>query len=161
MKVSAPRAPQPIQTEGSKSGMRGVLTGLAIVIVDDDPDSRDLLSTVLNQRDAQVYVADCAAAAFDLVKAHRPDVLISDIAMPEEDGYTLIGRVRALPADGGGETPAIAVTAYASRADQKRAVEAGFNAHFAKPIDIDRLVDELLDMRSARDLRRASANTAK
>lgn len=169
MNVSAPRAPQAPRraaaasgaAEGSTSGMRGVLKGLAIVIVDDDPDARDLLSTVLTQRDAQVYVADCAAGAFDLLVAHRPDVLISDIAMPEEDGYMLIGRVRALPPDGGGATPAIALTAYAGSADRKRAVEAGFDAHFAKPLDIDGLIDRLLDMRSARDLRNSSAKTAK
>lgn len=134
------------------SGTRGVLTGLRVVVVDDDDDARDLLCTVLTQRDAEIFAADCAAAAYELVVEKRPDVLISDIAMPEQDGYMLIGRVRMLGEAQGGRTPAIAITAYAGRADQKRAIDAGFDAHFSKPIDIDKLVDQLLGLRSARDL---------
>lgn len=139
----------------STSGVRGVLEGLRIVIVDDDDDARDLLATVLTQRSAHVFAADCAAEAFELLQRERPDALVSDIAMPEEDGYMLIGRVRALAPDDGGRTPALAVTAYAGRADRKRALDAGFDGHFAKPIDIDVLVDTLIDIRSARDLRLA------
>jgi CheY-like chemotaxis protein len=117
-------------------------------VVDDDGDARDLLATVLLQRSAEVFVAECAAEAFDLVQRELPHALISDIAMPEEDGYMLIGRVRALPADRGGKTTAIAVTAYAGRADRKRALDAGFDAHFAKPVDIDTLVEELAPLRA-------------
>lgn len=131
--------------------MRGLLEGLRVVIVDDDGDARDLLATVLSQRSAEVFEAGCAADAFDLVRREQPDVLISDIAMPEEDGYMLIGRVRSLPVDAGGRTPAIAVTAYAGRADHQRAIAAGFDAHFSKPVDIEALVDTLIDIRSARD----------
>ena len=139
--------------DATTSGVRGVLEGLRIVVVDDDPDARDLLVTVLMQRSAQVFAADGAAAAFELVGRERPDVLISDIAMPEEDGYMLIRRVRALGADEGGRTAAIAVTAYAGRADRRRALDAGFDGHFAKPVDVDALVDVLLDVRASRDLR--------
>jgi CheY-like chemotaxis protein len=131
------------------SGVHGALAGLRIVLVDDDPDARDLLSTVLAQRSAEVFVASSAPEAFALVKEHLPDVLISDIAMPEEDGYTLIRRVRGLAADEGGRTPAVAVTAYAGRADRHRALEAGFDDHYAKPIDIDKLIDRLVDIRNA------------
>jgi CheY-like chemotaxis protein len=151
--VKVPAPPTSAARDASTSGVRGVLEGLRIVIVDDDGDARELLATVLTQRSAQVFAADCAAEAFALITRERPDLLISDIAMPEEDGYTLVGRVRALSTDEGGRTPAIAVTAYAGRADRKRALEAGFDAHFAKPIDIDKLVDTLLDIRGARDLR--------
>jgi CheY-like chemotaxis protein len=139
--------------EATTSGVRGVLQGLRIVIVDDDADARDLLATLLKQRNAEVFAGQSAAEAFDLLQRERPDVLISDIAMPEEDGYMLIRRVRVLGADEGGRTPALAVTAYASRADRTRALEAGFDGHFAKPIDIDSLVQTLLDIRSARELR--------
>jgi CheY-like chemotaxis protein len=149
--VNAPAPPNRAR-DASTSGVRGVLEGLRIVIVDDDADARDLLVTILTQRSARVFAADCAAEAFELLARERPDLLISDIAMPEEDGYTLIGRVRALCAGEGGRTPAIAVTAYAGRADRKRALDAGFDAHFAKPIDIDALVGTLLDIRSTRDL---------
>jgi len=124
-----------------------VLEGLRVVVVDDDGDARDLLATVLLQRSAQVFVAESAAEALELVKRELPDALISDIAMPEEDGYMLIGRVRALPEGGGGKTPSIAVTAYAGRADRKRALDAGFDAHFSKPIDIDTLIEELAPLR--------------
>lgn len=118
-----------------------------MVVVDDDGDARDLLATVLLQRSAEVFVAECAAEAFELVKRELPHALISDIAMPEEDGYMLIARVRALPEHGGGKTTSIAVTAYAGRADRKRALDAGFDAHFAKPVDIDSLVEELTVLR--------------
>ena len=131
-----------------------MLQGIRIVVVDDDDDARDLLVTVLTQRSAHVYEAECAADAFELLAREQPDVLISDIAMPEEDGYSLIKRVRQLAADAGGKTPAVAVTAYAGSADRARAIAAGFDVHFSKPIDIDGLVDKLLDFRSVRDLNR-------
>jgi CheY-like chemotaxis protein len=142
--------PKPDARDATSSGMRGLLEGLRVVVVDDDSDARELLSTVLTQRSALVFEAERAADALELVKRERPDFLISDIGMPEEDGYMLIAQVRAIPEQKGGNTPAIAVTAYASRADQKRALDAGFDAHFAKPVDIDALVDTLIDMRSAR-----------
>jgi CheY-like chemotaxis protein len=138
--------------------MRGVLEGLRIVIVDDDADARDLLATVLTHRNAELFVAECAADALELVMRHRPDVLISDIAMPDEDGYSLIKRIRTLAPEAGGKTPGIAVTAYAGRADRARALTAGFDMHFSKPVDIDLLVDALVDLRSARDL--AAMNVA-
>ncbi len=150
--VNAPSPPNAAR-DATTSGVRGVLEGLRVVIVDDDPDARDLLATVLTQRSAQVFAADNAAEAFELLGREQPDVLISDIAMPEEDGYMLIRRVRALAEGEGGRTPAFAVTAYAGPADRRRALEAGFDGHFAKPIDVDLLVDVLLDVRSARDLR--------
>ncbi|HSO36287.1 MAG TPA: response regulator, partial [Labilithrix sp.] len=102
---------------------------------------------ILAQRAAEVFAASSASEAFALLKRERPHLLISDIAMPEEDGYTLIRRVRALPAEEGGRTPSIAVTAYAGRADRVRALEAGFDAHYAKPIDIDALIDRLFEIR--------------
>jgi CheY-like chemotaxis protein len=138
------------------SGVRGVLEGLRIVVVDDDGDARDLLATVLLQRNAEVFVAESAAEALELVERELPDALISDIAMPEEDGYTLIGRVRALPRERGGETISIAVTAYAGRADRQRAIDAGFDAHLSKPVDIDSLVRQLAPLRPERNRSRAA-----
>lgn len=133
--------------DANTSGVRGVLEGLRVVVVDDDGDARDLLATVLLQRKAEVFVAESAAEALVLVQRELPDALISDIAMPEEDGYMLIGRVRALPEEHGGKTTSIAVTAYAGRADRKRALDAGFDAHFSKPVDIDTLIEELAPLR--------------
>ena len=123
------------------------LEGLRVVLVDDDPDARDLLTTVLAQRSADVTAAESAAEAFALVRERLPDVLISDIAMPEEDGHMLIRKLRTLPAAEGGRTLAIAVTAYAGRADKTRALAAGFDAHYGKPIDIDLLLTRLSEIR--------------
>jgi CheY-like chemotaxis protein len=144
--VNASEPPNRGVDTAPSSASSGALDGLRIVIVDDDDDARDLLATVLTQRGAEVFVGESAAEALQLVERELPDVLVSDIAMPEEDGYMLIGRVRALPVDRGGNTPSIAVTAYAGRADRKRAIDAGFNDHVAKPIDIDTLVDALIDV---------------
>ncbi len=105
---------------------------------------------MLTQRQAQVFVAECAAEALELVRREHPDVLVSDIAMPEEDGYMLVSRLRALPEEEGGRTPAVAVTAYAARSDRQRALEAGFDRHVSKPVDVDQLVDLLLDARLSR-----------
>ena len=147
--VDEPASPHGPRRDAASSGLRGVLDGLRVVIVDDDDDARDLLQTVLVQRSACVFDAASASKAFELLKRERPDVLISDIAMPEEDGYMLIGRVRALPEEQGGRTAAIAVTAYAGRADRNRALAAGFDAHYAKPIDLEALIARLLEIRSA------------
>ncbi len=123
-----------------------MLEGLRIVVVDDDGDARELLAAFLDQRSAEVFTASCAADGFTLVERELPDALISDIAMPEEDGYMLIRRIRALPAERGGRTPAIALTAYAAKSDRLRALEAGFDAHFTKPVDIEAVVDKLVDL---------------
>lgn len=120
------------------------------MIVDDDPDARELLSTMLTQRQAEVFVAETAAQALALVRREHPDVLVSDIAMPEEDGYMLVSKLRSLPEEEGGRTPALAVTAYAARSDRQRALEAGFDGHIAKPVDVDQLVDMLLEARLSR-----------
>ncbi len=146
-------------TTADTAGVRGVLDGLRVVVVDDDDDARDLLATVLLQRSAEVFVAETAAEALELVQRHRPDALISDIAMPEEDGYMLVGRVRALPEDQGGKTTSIALTAYAGRADRKRALDAGFDTHFSKPVDIDKLVLALAMLRPGFDGGGGSAPT--
>jgi CheY-like chemotaxis protein len=146
--VSVSCPPASTSKPGLGPATRGALAGIRIVVVDDDPDARDLLATVLAQRSAEVLAASSAGEAFALVQREHPDVLISDIAMPEEDGYMLVRRVRALPPEDGGRTPAIAVTAYAGHGDRRRALEAGFDVHYAKPIDIDALVACLLDIRA-------------
>jgi CheY-like chemotaxis protein len=137
---ATPKAP----SVSAASGLRGVLEGLRVVLVDDDADARDLLTTLLEQRSAEVFAAESASEAFALVIRERPHVLISDIAMPEEDGYSLISRVRLLAPEAGGRTPSIAITAYAARADRTRALDAGFDAHYPKPLDIDALIEQLL-----------------
>jgi signal transduction histidine kinase/ActR/RegA family two-component response regulator len=111
------------------------LEGLSVLVVDDEPDARDLLVAVLEQEGARVTAVGSAAAALEaLSREPRPDILLSDIAMPHEDGYMLIRRIRALPPDDGGLIPAVAVTAYARAEDRRVALTAGFQAHLTKPV---------------------------
>jgi PAS domain S-box-containing protein len=116
------------------------LTGLRILVVDDEEDTREYVRMLLAMCNAQVSVAESAAAALALVEADPPDVLVSDIAMPERDGYRLIRDVRALPAEHGGTTPAVALTAYARVEDRTRAMLAGFQNHVTKPVEPTELI---------------------
>ncbi|MFL6214225.1 MAG: ATP-binding protein [Blastocatellia bacterium] len=111
------------------------LSGVRVLLVDDDADARDMLKVMLTEAGATVRTTGTALTAFEVVSAWRPDVLISDIAMPEEDGYSLIRKVRALPVEQGGQTPALALTAYARGEDRARALDAGFQIYLAKPVE--------------------------
>ena len=110
------------------------LTGLRVLIVEDDDDARELLGTILAAEGAVVESAASAAAAFAALRAFAPALLISDIAMPGEDGYSLIRRIRALGAEAGGHIPAIALTAFTRHEDRREASSAGFTLHISKPI---------------------------
>jgi signal transduction histidine kinase len=115
------------------------LNGLRLLIVDDDEDSRELIGCMLADRGATVSSASSAAEALRLFVDSPPDLLVSDIGMPNVNGYTLIRRVRGLSGDRGGRTPAVALTAYARPEDGERAFAAGFQAYVTKPVDPDRL----------------------
>jgi signal transduction histidine kinase/CheY-like chemotaxis protein len=116
------------------------LDGLRVLVVDDEPDFRDLLVALLEERGAVVHAAASAAEVLHTLPSLRPDVLLSDIAMPEVDGYELIRRLRALPAESGGRVPAAALTAYARAEDRRRVLLSGFNMYLAKPVDPEELV---------------------
>ncbi len=116
------------------------LAGVRIVAVDDDADARKLLHTVLTRCQAEITVFANAADALAAVRELRPDVLLSDIEMPNESGYDLIRQVRALPAEEGGKTPAAALTAYARAADRTQALRAGFQMHLPKPVEPSELI---------------------
>jgi signal transduction histidine kinase/ActR/RegA family two-component response regulator len=111
------------------------LARLEMLIVDDEKDTRELLSFILGQCGAKVTTAETAADAFALVERGGFDVLVSDIGLPGEDGLALIRRIRGLPPDRGGQLTALALTAYARTEDRTQALRAGFNAHLAKPVD--------------------------
>jgi CheY-like chemotaxis protein len=111
------------------------LVGLRVLIVDDEADTRDLLRAVMERCGCEATSVGSAAEALATLQQTNPDVLISDIGMPEEDGYTFIRKVRALPAERGGNTPAIALTAYARAEDRVRTLMAGFQVHVPKPIE--------------------------
>jgi PAS domain S-box-containing protein len=116
------------------------LDGLRILVVDDDADGRDFIVAVLDEHGALVTAASSASMARDELAKATPDVLISDIGMPGEDGYALIGQVRALGVEHGFWFPALALTAYAQASDRNRALSAGYQAHLTKPIVPDALV---------------------
>lgn len=111
------------------------LRGLHVLVVDDDVDARELVTRVLEQHEARVTAVPSARAALRALEDCKPDVLISDIGMPEESGYVLIRRIRRLAPERGGTIPAIALTAYAGADDIKRAISAGFQAHISKPVE--------------------------
>lgn len=127
------------------------LSGMRLLVVDDEPDSREFIAFVLEHAGAEVTIAASGAEAFSQVTRSRFDVLVSDIGMPGMDGYTLIRQIRNQGGTinaGASLLPAIALTAYAGEFNQQQALEAGFQAHLAKPIDPDCLVQEVARFRS-------------
>ncbi len=111
------------------------LAGLKVLVVDDEVDAREWVGSLLEHCRAVVTTAGSAAEALEALHAARPDLIISDIGMPGEDGFSLIKKIRALTPADGGRTPAIALTAYARMEDRTRAMVAGFNMHVSKPIE--------------------------
>lgn len=111
------------------------LNGLRVLIVDDENDTRELLRVILEGGGSQVQTAASTEEAMQILEHWRPDVMVSDIGMPNSDGYDLIGRVRAWEAQRGGRIPAVALTAYARVEDRVRALRAGFQVHVPKPIE--------------------------
>ncbi|MEH2419938.1 MAG: ATP-binding protein [Nostoc sp.] len=116
------------------------LEGIRLLIVDDNADTREFLAFLLEQQGAIVTIAASASEALTAIMQSKPDLLLSDLGMPEVDGYTLIRKLRAMPANLGGQIPAIALTAYAAETTQKQVFTAGFQLHIAKPADPAKLV---------------------
>jgi signal transduction histidine kinase/CheY-like chemotaxis protein len=116
------------------------LEGLKVLVVDDEPDTRELIGEVLRECGSEVISSCSAAEALEALEQHKPDILISDLGMPDEDGYSLIEKIRALPSDRGGDIPAAALTAYARAEDRMRVLRSGFQFHLPKPVDSAELV---------------------
>jgi CheY-like chemotaxis protein len=129
-RTTAPTAP--------KTGIRSI-QGVRVLLVEDDHDTREAYVTMLGELGADVRVAPSAAAGLAELQLFRPQALLSDIAMPGEDGFTFIEKVRRLSPDRGGRVPAAALTALASDEDRQRAMQSGFQLHVAKPVDSARL----------------------
>jgi PAS domain S-box-containing protein len=119
------------------------LVGLSILVVDDDADTLDYLSFVLEQAGATVTSSASAHEALQSLMQSIPDILLSDIGMPQMDGYTLIRQIRALPAEQGGQIRAIALSAYAGDMNQQQAIAAGFDLHLSKPVEPEQLIRAL------------------
>ena len=124
------------------------LRGLRVLLVEDDADGSEAIATVLGVAGAEVRRAGSTAAALEVLATWRPDVLVSDIGLPGEDGYALLRRVRTLE-DGGPRLPAIALTAYAQAEDRIRALTAGFQAHVTKPVEPRAFLEVLAGLRAA------------
>jgi CheY-like chemotaxis protein len=142
-----PIAPVPAATvsRASQAGLPS-LEGLRVLVVDDEADARDLLGVILRRRGAAIATAASMAEALEAMDQARPDVVVSDISMPEADGYELIRHIRGRATEKGGAVPAIALTAYARDRDRERALAAGFQLHMAKPVEPDDLVVAVADL---------------
>jgi signal transduction histidine kinase/ActR/RegA family two-component response regulator len=127
-----------------EEGLR--LNGARVLVVDDDADTRQLLRRVLESHGAAVRTASSAAEALKMIAASPPDALVADIGMPDEDGYSLMRKVRRLPSSRGGTVPALALTAYARPEDRARALTAGFQQYVAKPVEPDELAAVVADL---------------
>jgi len=130
----------PSVAAGEARALAGELSGIRVLVVDDQSDARILISRVLEDSGAEVQSAASADEALRLLTAHKPNVLVSDIGMPEADGFELLKRVRALEQHEGGRVPAIALTAFARSEDRTRALRAGFVVHVSKPVDPSELI---------------------
>jgi CheY-like chemotaxis protein len=120
-----------------------LLNGIRVLVVDDEPDSRDLLATILTRCGSDVRCSESAAEAMKAFKEWNPDLLVSDIGMPNEDGYSLIRKVRKLKSRRARKIPAVALTAYATDEDRLEALSAGFQIHVAKPIEPENFITSL------------------
>ena len=126
------------------------IAGCRILIVEDDADSREMLDILLRTLSAETATAATAAEALEKLSSFKPDVLISDLGLPEVDGYDLIQRIRSRPADDGGTIPALALTGFAGAEEKKRVHLAGFDGHLPKPVDYDKLIDAIGRVRHLR-----------
>ncbi|MBD2185523.1 PAS domain-containing hybrid sensor histidine kinase/response regulator [Aerosakkonema funiforme] len=122
------------------------LSGVRVLVVDDEPDTLEFLKAALSQYGAQVKAVTSVSSALEALAEWNPDVLVSDIGMPHEDGYDLIRKVRALESQTGGMLPTVALTAYAMETDRTKVLAAGFDRHLAKPVDADELVGAIVQL---------------
>jgi CheY-like chemotaxis protein len=132
---------EPVRAEGppAVAAASHSLAGCSVLVLDDDGESREVAAAHLTSRKAEVWTAESSPHAIEILQRERIDVILADIAMPGEDGYDFIKRVRALNAKAA-STPAAALTALATKEDRRRALDAGFQLHLAKPIDGESLV---------------------
>ncbi len=125
------------------------LSGLQVLVVDDEEDARELIRRILADCNAEVLTAATATEALHLLQHERPDLMVSDLGMPELDGYGLLDRIRALGPARGGDLPAIALTAFARSEDRIKALSSGFLAHIAKPVEPSELIAKVAAMGAA------------
>ena len=144
--LRAARAPANLAAPPLASLVLRDLSHVKVLVVDDEPDARDLIKRILSDCHASVTTVATAGDAMAVFRAGPPDVLVSDLGMPDIDGFELLARVRALGVAGGGDVPAVALTAFARPEDRLRALQAGFGAHIAKPVEPGELITTVANM---------------
>ena len=128
--------------------MEGTLKGIHILVVEDDPDTRELLKVLLQMQGGAVTTAASVPEALSAYDVSPPNVIVADIGLPDYNGYTLIGRVRARDREKGSIVPAIALTAYTTAIDRDTVLSAGFQVHMPKPFEPARLISVIADLAS-------------
>ena len=151
--VRLPLTTTPLETNQNPEASQSAsdFTDIKILVVEDNDDARGLLSLWLEEENANVTAVASAQAALEALNQSLPDLIISDVSMPEVDGYTLIRQIRALPLDRGGQIPAIALTGHAGQSDRQRAMTAGFQRHIAKPVKLNELTEAIASLIRRRD----------
>ena len=139
---------EPVFISRSNAGGDLKLRGLRVLIVDDEADARELLEVILLQFGAEIKVATSARQALEMLEDWKPDAMVSDVGMPDEDGYSLIQQVRMLEPERGGLTPAIALTGYGGPDDRLQLLAAGYQVHLSKPVELMQLVDSIANLTS-------------
>lgn len=134
------------------------LTKIRILVVDDEADVREVLTVLLTEYGADVLALPSANEVLATLESFQPDVVISDIGMPEVDGYSLIQQIRALPPEQGGQIPAIALTAYAREEDRQRAIVSGYQQHMTKPLELEELVQTVMTLLGSKTTRTFSGS---
>ncbi|MBE9224446.1 response regulator [Phormidium sp. LEGE 05292] len=140
------------QIAGEKNSFASLSLGLyplqdiRVLLIDDEPDARELIAFILKEAGAIATVVSSASEALKIFPQVKPDLVVSDIGMPEIDGYMLIQKIRAMPPEQGGKVPAIALTAYAGEINQRKAIVAGFQRHLAKPVETNDLIETIITL---------------
>jgi len=150
------RTVAPIKDNPNNNGMenmdnQGKLSGVWVLAVDDEADAREMVSFMLQINGAKVTSARSAVEALEILRNSDnglPDILLSDISMPNESGYALLEKIRALPQENGGQIPAIALTAFNRPEDRQAALDAGFHKHLGKPVEPDNLISAIIETAS-------------
>ena len=137
---------RPVRDRLGSTTPKPSLAGVEVLLVDDDPDTLQVLSAILTESNATVRTAVSAAGAFEMLEWYKPDVLVSDLAMPDEDGYSLIARIRAIDEERGRQTAAVALTAFVRIEDRARALAAGFNMFVPKPVEPNELIAAIANL---------------
>jgi PAS domain S-box-containing protein len=145
-----PEVPTTSQVKAPPEGVTADLSGVRVLVVDDEEDAREMVAALLTAAGAQVETAPSAAVGFDAFGHFRPDVLVSDIGMPGEDGFSFIRRIRALSTLEGGRIPSLALTAFAREEDRTRALSAGYTTHIGKPANPAALVSAVANLSGVR-----------